>query len=231
MESGISANSGTEAPLMGMAQKYKIFVNCVPVHILESNATSVQLIGDNVNPVISFLDKKEILKTFSAIETNGNYQGVTVFGKNSKQIKKELFAGYKNIRAAGGVVVNNKKEILMIHRRGVWDLPKGKINAGEKKRMAALREVREETGVKKLSILKKLLKTYHTYKTSDSKILKVTHWYLMMSDASGKLVPQKSESIEQAEWVNRNAIEERLKNTFPSIRDAIQTAIPALHRD
>ncbi len=95
MESGISANSGTEAPLMGMAQKYKIFVNCVPVHILESNSTSVQLIGDNVNPVISFLDKKKTLETFSAIETNGNYQSVTVFGKNSKQIKKELFAGIK----------------------------------------------------------------------------------------------------------------------------------------
>jgi 8-oxo-dGTP pyrophosphatase MutT (NUDIX family) len=111
----------------------------------------------------------------------------------------------------------------------MWDLPKGKIDEGEKKRMAALREVREETGVKKLSILKKLLKTYHTYKTSEAKILKVTHWYLMMSDANGKLVPQISESIEQAEWISRNEIEERLKNTFPSIRDVIQTAMPAMY--
>ena len=35
------------------------------------------------------------------------------------------------IEAAGGMVFNEKNELLMIFRRGFWDLPKGKIDPGE----------------------------------------------------------------------------------------------------
>ncbi len=222
--------TGTSASSKNMIQ-YKIYLNGIPVYIVESNPIATSLTGDDLNPVALFTDKKQIQKIFSEIENNTSYQSATIFGLHAKQVKTQLFSDYKKIRAAGGVVINNQEEILMILRRGVWDLPKGKIEAGEKKRMAALREVREETGVKKLSILKKLQKTYHTYNTSDSKIIKVTHWYLMMSDVNGKLVPQKSESIELAEWVNKNQIQKKLENTFSSIKEVIAAAMLAAHPD
>ena len=38
--------------------------------------------------------------------------------------KKKLIAG-------GGLVQNDKGELLLIYRRGKWDLPKGKLDAGE----------------------------------------------------------------------------------------------------
>ena len=46
------------------------------------------------------------------------------------------------MRAAGGYVVRRKDaglEVLLIHRRGVWDLPKGKCDDGEKARACARR--------------------------------------------------------------------------------------------
>jgi ADP-ribose pyrophosphatase YjhB (NUDIX family) len=52
------------------------------------------------------------------------------------------------IRAAGGVVVRDGR-ILVVHRARYddWSLPKGKLERGESWAEAAVREVREETGV------------------------------------------------------------------------------------
>ena len=52
------------------------------------------------------------------------------------------------VRAAGGVVVRDGR-IAIVHRPryGDWSLPKGKLDPGEDFPTAALREVREETGL------------------------------------------------------------------------------------
>ena len=51
-------------------------------------------------------------------------------------------------------------------RRGKWDLPKGKLDPGETLEACALREVREETGVGQLELIKFLLVTEHEYEES-----------------------------------------------------------------
>jgi 8-oxo-dGTP diphosphatase len=53
------------------------------------------------------------------------------------------------VRAAGGVVLNNGR-VLLVHRPRYddWSLPKGKLNDGESWEDAALREVEEETGLR-----------------------------------------------------------------------------------
>ena len=54
----------------------------------------------------------------------------------------------KRVQAAGGVVVR-KGRVCVIHRPDYddWSLPKGKLDSGESHKQAALREVREETGL------------------------------------------------------------------------------------
>jgi 8-oxo-dGTP diphosphatase len=57
------------------------------------------------------------------------------------------------VQAAGGVVLRRRNggpvEVALIHRPAYddWTLPKGKLNPGETHEEAALREVREETGL------------------------------------------------------------------------------------
>jgi 8-oxo-dGTP pyrophosphatase MutT (NUDIX family) len=125
------------------------------------------------------------------------------------------------IEAAGGYVLNNKDEALMIFRRGKWDLPKGKIDQGENSKEAALREVIEECGIKKLSILQKLIDTYHCYQQNGGFILKKTHWYIMTSNFEGKLSPQAEEGISKAEWRKINSLSELYSNTYPSIQEVL----------
>lgn len=94
------------------------------------------------------------------------------FAKNPALEWKYFRSNFKLIKAAGGLVVNNKNECLFIFRNGKWDLPKGKIEKGEKNQLAAKREVTEETGVDKLKIISKLKPTYHLYELNNKWILK-----------------------------------------------------------
>ena len=52
-----------------------------------------------------------------------------------------------DVPAAGGLLTDENGRLLCIHRIGHWDLPKGKLEAGEALEEAAAREVEEECGV------------------------------------------------------------------------------------
>ena len=133
---------------------------------------------------------------------------------------KQFCENYKMIYASGGVVFNNNK-LLMIYRNGFWDLPKGKIEINESEIECAYREVEEECGIDKLSVIKFLKYTYHTYVEDGQHILKKTSWYLMSSDFKKKLTPQKSEGILEVIWVSKNEIPCKLDNSFENIKDLL----------
>lgn len=123
---------------------------------------------------------------------------------------------FERIEAGGGLVWNEHKELLMIERLGKWDLPKGKLDTGEQMPDCALREVAEETGVKELSIEKKLMDTYHIYQYNDKWILKFTAWYEMKAPKQ-TLVPQTEEGITQTVWANSSQIADYRNNTYRNV--------------
>lgn len=107
----------------------------------------------------------------------------------------------------------------MMYRKKKWDLPKGKIEKEEGVKAGAIREIEEETGVKIKSIIKKLGKTYHTYKLKDKWVLKETHWFLAEGDDESELVPQTEEGIEKVGWFDNKGVKSNLKNSYVSIKD------------
>lgn len=138
-----------------------------------------------------------------------------------EHLKQLFFKQFAVIEAAGGIVQNEKKELLFIYRLGKWDLPKGKIEKGEQPGECAVREVEEETGVTNIELKKKTGETYHTYDEFGKHILKITHWYFMFCPASQPLIPQTEEAITEAKWIATKNIKAPMANTYPSIKDIL----------
>lgn len=140
------------------------------------------------------------------------------------ELKKAFFRKFVLIQAAGGLVTNDNNDILMIFRRGMWDLPKGKLDDGETLEQCATREVKEETGLSKVALVSPLVVTYHTYHQGSKFILKESHWYKMKANGQQALIPQTEEDILKIEWVDTKGISGYRKNAFPSIVDVLEAS-------
>ena len=138
----------------------------------------------------------------------------------------ELFKSkFYYIEAAGGFIEKDN-EFLFIHRQGIWDLPKGKLEKGETIKNAAIRECEEECGIKQLSITKQLSSSFHLYKYKKGFALKQSYWFYMKSDYSKKLTPQIEEDIDEVKWFSKHEIETIIINhTYYTIRDVINEAL------
>ncbi|PRY51456.1 NUDIX domain-containing protein [Arcticibacter pallidicorallinus] len=140
---------------------------------------------------------------------------------NAKEYFKKLRKAYQVIKAAGGVVSTPDQEYLFIFRKGKWDLPKGKLDEGEKTRSAAVREVEEECGIRVGRLLDKLTNTWHVYEERNEVIFKKTSWYTMEA-AKQKLVPQLEEDITDARWMSEDHFGSIQKNTYPTIMNILE---------
>ncbi len=148
----------------------------------------------------------------------GKIKKAYLYHPDEKEIMRTLKSRMPVNKAGGGLVRNAKGETLFIFRQGKWDLPKGGLEKGEEVEHAALREVEEETGVKGLRINAKLQKTYHIFKRNNRYKLKVTHWFGMYTDYTGKLRPQPEEGIEKAVWLKPEDIPAALENSYENIK-------------
>jgi 8-oxo-dGTP pyrophosphatase MutT (NUDIX family) len=144
--------------------------------------------------------------------------------KDLDTLRKAFWKKFLLIQAAGGLVENEKGGLLLMIRRGKWDLPKGKLDPKETLEHCAVREVEEETGLRNIVLGSPLVVTYHTYDENGKHFLKESHWYRMKISGSQTLVPQLEEQITQVKWVEPAAIGSVTGNTFPSILDVFRTA-------
>lgn len=136
---------------------------------------------------------------------------VFVSSKNSHINFNAFKKNFSFIIAAGGVVLNERDEILMIYKNNIWDLPKGKKDNSESDLIAAIREVHEETNVRVCDVKDVSFSTYHIYSNAsnlDKKnmILKETRWFLMYASSQEKLIPQFEESIQNVAWFSRSQL-------------------------
>ena len=138
---------------------------------------------------------------------------------------EELGDSYKEVNAAGGLVHNQDGKYLMIRRNDKWDLPKGHQEPDEVITDTALREVWEETGLTGLELQDFICVTHHCYRRDGVWVLKHTWWYNMLSTGSDSTVPQTEENITQAVFMDKEAVSEALKDTYPSIREVFTNVL------
>lgn len=165
--------------------------------------------------------QKHLLQYIDMLEKTSRYDGIIIHSDDYEGLKKDYKGLYKRVTAAGGVVVNPSNQVLFIFRKGHWDLPKGKLDSGESKSEAALREVAEETGVTDLVLKSRVCKTRHTYRQKGQRYLKVNWWYFMTSDGKEKPKPQKEESITKAKWINPGKLLESDPKMYRSIKEVL----------
>ena len=150
--------------------------------------------------------------------------GAMIEDISPEALLREVHDLYRPIDAAGGVVENEKGGILMIYRRGKWDLPKGKRDDGEDIAACALREVNEETGLQQLTLGEKICDTYHIYSHHQQELLKRTTWYKMKGDSAGQLVPQQEENILEARWIAPDMLGQTVFKSYEAIREVLRAA-------
>jgi 8-oxo-dGTP pyrophosphatase MutT (NUDIX family) len=196
---------------------YRIYINDNSLFIADTLPTQV----DNLQQIESAdFDFKTFYKNVGK-ESAIHYAIVT---DKPKDVFKSIKKCCQLIKAAGGLVKNADGDFLFIFRNKRWDLPKGKVEKGEKMKEAALREVEEECGVKISKNKDKLCKTYHFYELNGKIVLKKTNWYNMTVKGAPKLIPQKEEGITKAEWLGKKDFKPVLKNTYPLIVDVLLAA-------
>lgn len=170
----------------------------------------------------------ELVKLVKVIDQiiSGELKNVCLFHPNSENILKVFSKKIPIVAAGGGLVRNNKGEVLFIFRNGKWDLPKGKLDKGETIEEAAVREVEEETGVGGLEIGALIKKTYHIFKRNGVYKLKETYWYEMYTKYDGELVGQIDEGIEKVVWKKDEKITKALKNSYQNIKSLLDNYSP-----
>jgi 8-oxo-dGTP pyrophosphatase MutT (NUDIX family) len=200
-----------------MPQMYKIYINdCVLIL-----AKSYKNGSESFNRLQ--LTDFNFQQFYNQVKSQTQASTYLVENSSYKKLFKEIKESVKVIKAAGGVVTNEANNYLFIFRKGKWDLPKGKIDSGEKTKVAAVREVEEECGIKVTSAGKKVCKTYHVYEMGGKVILKKTTWYAMRADNQPNLIPQLEEDITEARWLSISDFGLVNQNTYPLIKEVMSS--------
>ena len=162
--------------------------------------------------------ESEWIKRFQKLDLQENEEVVLADLKSFIQKAKTTLP---HVIAGGGYVLSKHNKLLMIHRRGFWDLPKGKQEMGELIEDTAVREVAEECGIDGHRITSEPFSTFHLYQDHQGTVLKESVWYRMQIDTEPTLTPQTEEDIREAVWVEQPVPPAIIDHAYGSIVEVI----------
>jgi 8-oxo-dGTP pyrophosphatase MutT (NUDIX family) len=208
---------------------YKIYFNNKPLFITsEITKELAELLHHEETVLIDELNVQTVKAMLHEMEAQKIHAGVFLHD-DVEAVMKAFKKKFVLIKAAGGLIHTKDDDLLLIFRRGKWDLPKGKLDDGEDLETCAVREVNEETGLENVKIEKPLCITYHTYYQEGKHILKESHWFLMKAKKQTNLLPQLEENIDKCEWVPIGQLSIYMENTHASILDVVNAGVKLLH--
>jgi 8-oxo-dGTP pyrophosphatase MutT (NUDIX family) len=190
---------------------YKVFFNQKPIFL-----TTELVSQTDRTPVmfIKFSSPENIVKALKSKKTECLY----LYHQKEDKLWMHFLRHFPIVEAAGGLVRHQDGRFLFIYRNEKWDLPKGRIEKNEPIRIAAVREVEEETGVDGLEIVKPIIETFHVFNRNGKYKLKKTFWFEMKTASTSTLTPQLDEGIEQAVWVFEKEIPLKFENAYENIK-------------
>jgi ADP-ribose pyrophosphatase YjhB (NUDIX family) len=195
---------------------YKVFFNDRTLFLTDDFSRNFQ---EKYGLFFKYKEKEDLQEIVDIYYKLTKINSLIIFHYNIEELQETFRSCFKIIDAAGGVVKNQKGEYLFIYRKGKWDLPKGKLDNSESYQQAALREVKEETGLSKLEINKPMMSTYHTYREKGELILKKTYWFEMLATGNETPIPEVEEDIEEVKWFKATELFLPFQNTYPLVKD------------
>ena len=205
-----------------MQQSYKVFIEGKLVLITDTSSPKVAI---REGYRVIHTPQKEQLKVLLSQLRKDEIEGAVLIARDTKKVLEDLKSFFTIAKACGGLVQNPNKEYLFIKRNGKWDLPKGRMDPGEKKKQTAVREVEEECAIRNINIGDRIVTTYHTYKRKGAYYFKPSYWYYMSIPNFQKGVPQEDEGITEIIWAKKEQIEGLLSNLYPTIRQVMHVAL------
>lgn len=137
----------------------------------------------------------------------------------------ELSAGGVIYRDAAGVGL----QLLLIRDSyGNWGFPKGHIEAGEDAAAAALRECREETGLRRLRLAGPLGTTDWYFHQGGALVHKFCDYFLVEVTGEDTARPQRREGIQACEWLSPTQLMQRI--TYDNARQIAIRAVELASR-
>ena len=201
---------------------YKVFSGEKCVMISEKEIKGV---GKDAK-VIAFNSAEELHREYKLFSKSSKLKNLVIVG-DEERAWTVFCSLFSYIKAAGGIVINENDELLMIYRNKHWDLPKGKMEKGESPDETALREVEEECGIKKLKIVKPLVSSYHIFFQNNNECIKQTYWFEMSCKDTSKLIPQEEEGIEEAKWMSKKEVKKVFNKVYLSLQEVLAVFSPS----
>jgi 8-oxo-dGTP pyrophosphatase MutT (NUDIX family) len=195
---------------------YKVFFNDRRLFLTDNFSKHFQVNYGLFYKYRDIDDLKELIELYTHLS---RIDTLYLFSHDIEELRDAFKKCFVPVFAAGGLVKNDRGEFLLIHRRGRWDLPKGKQAKNEKIEDTAIREVEEECGIKELKIIRPLISTYHTYRLEKGLVLKRTSWFEMEYSGKERPKPQFEEDIRTVEWVPASKLASYLSESYQAIQD------------
>ncbi len=199
---------------------YKVFFENRIVYLTDDFAKAFRF---NYGLFYKFYDLQELKHLVLLFGYLNKIKKLFIFHKDVDYLFSQFSSLFKVVEAAGGVVRSKSGKVLVMNRRGKWDLPKGKIDDGETPEQTAVREISEECGLQDLQRNDLITTTYHTYMLNGEPILKKVYWYDVAYRGDEKEIkPQTEEGISEVLWLMPDDTTIILGNTYLSIIDVFR---------